>query len=330
MLRSVSFVGPPGWVLAEHFVVPCVPPYRLDLTVAVLRRTPHNPVDILAADGRYLRAFACPTGLRVCVAYQPPGTNTLHIALYLPTTANGERKAPNEELRVRIPQMLGTGVDLSGFYALAANVPELASLVVQARGVKSPRYPSLWETLCNAVVFQQVSLEAAIATMRRVIAYCSTPLEFGDIQLYPFPTAAKLMEIDPMVLRSLGMSAAKERTLREVADLLLNWRLMAEDLEALPTVDAMARLTLLRGIGPWTAAVVMLRGFGRLDVFPAGDSGARRNLRELLGTSVGEDEDPEAAAILDAFGPWRGMLYYHLLLWRLSRRGLVSLAANGS
>ena len=113
MLQSESFAGPPGWVLCEHFVVPCVPPYRLDLTVAVLRRTSLNPVDVLDTHGSYLRAFAGPKGLRVCVAHQLPDTNILHIALYLP---DNERKAPNEELRVRIPQMLGTGVNLSGFY----------------------------------------------------------------------------------------------------------------------------------------------------------------------------------------------------------------------
>src|SRR5689334_23845957 len=100
--------------------------------------------------------------------------------------------------------MLGTGVNLSGFYTVAAKVPEIASLVVQARGVKPPRYPSLWEALCNAVVFQQVSLEAAMATMRRVIAHCSAPLTFGDVQLYPFLSPTQLLKTDSTVLRSLG------------------------------------------------------------------------------------------------------------------------------
>jgi DNA-3-methyladenine glycosylase II len=294
--------------------------------VAVLRRTPLNLVDVLAVDGRYLRAFDGPEGPRVCVAYQPPSASTLQVALYQPKVTNNEGGVPNTELRQRISQLLGTAVDLSGFYAVAANVPELAPLVAQARGVKPPRYPSLWEALCNAVAFQQLSLEAAITTMRRVIAHCSTPLVFGEVQLYPFPTPATFRDTDPVVLRSLGLSARKVRTLQEAADLLLAGQLTAEKLESLPTAEAMAQLVLLRGIGPWTAAVVMLRGFGRLDVFPAGDSGARRNLRGLLGAAAGEVADGEA--ILAALGPWRGMLYFHLLLWRLSRRGLVSLAAS--
>jgi DNA-3-methyladenine glycosylase II len=163
--------------------------------------------------------------------------------------------------------------------------------------------------------------------MRRVIAHHSAPLVFGDTQLYSFPRPASILETDLAVLRSLGLSAAKACTLQQAAGLLVAGQLTAESLNTLPTTDAMARLMLLRGIGPWTAAVVMLRGFGRLDVFPAGDSGARHSLRGLLGASVGEDT--EGAAILDALGPWRGMLYYHLLLWRLAKRGRISLAASG-
>ena len=113
------------------------------------------------------------------------------------------------------------------------------------------------------------------------------------------------------------------RTLHEVAGTLLDGQLTANELAALPTLAAMSRLTLLRGIGPWTAAVIMLRGFGKLDIFPAGDSGARRNLRGLLRDAAGPDI--EGAGIQRALGPWRGMLYYHLLLWRLAGRGLVNL-----
>jgi DNA-3-methyladenine glycosylase II len=86
----------------------------------------------------------------------------------------------------------------------------------------------------------------------------------------------------------------------------------------------LTRRSALRGIGPWTAAVVMLRGFGRLDVFLAGDSGAQRNMRGLLGTEV-TGPDSEGTTILEVLGPWRGMLYYHLLLWRLAGRGVISL-----
>jgi DNA-3-methyladenine glycosylase II len=62
--------------------------------------------------------------------------------------------------------------------------------------------------------------------------------------------------------------------------------------------------------------VILLRGLGRLDVFPANDSSVARNLT-LLGGPAALDVE----TLLDTLGPERGMLYYHLLLGRLENRG---------
>jgi DNA-3-methyladenine glycosylase II len=319
-MQNDPLTPPQGWALAERFALHCTPPYRLDLTVSALRRVPSNPVDTLTAGGHYMRAFARPSGITVCLATQQPNTSTLDVAFYQPS---GAAPTPDAELKELVRTMLAIDVDLSAFYAVAEKVPELASLVKRARGVKPPRYSSLWEALCNSVLFQQVSLESAMSIMRRLVAHLAQPVVFGDTLLYPFPAPEAYLETDPDLLRSLGLSAAKVRTLHDVASMLLDGQLTAKELAALPTPAAMSRLTLLRGIGPWTAAVVMLRGFGRLDVFPAGDSGARRSLHGLLGDAAGPDS--EGADVLAALGPWRGMLYYHLLLWRLAGRGLVNL-----
>jgi DNA-3-methyladenine glycosylase II len=80
----------------------------------------------------------------------------------------------------------------------------------------------------------------------------------------------------------------------------------------MPREDALEALRELPGIGGWSAAVVLLRGCGRLDVFPRGDSGARAAIRAL---SQGADADPDTVA--ERLGNLRGMLYFHLLLGRL-------------
>ena len=66
----------------------------------------------------------------------------------------------------------------------------------------------------------------------------------------------------------------------------------------LPTGQAAERLVQLRGIGPWSAAVVLLRGFGRLDTFPLRDSGVARTAALLSG-----DPDVDLDAVLEALGP---------------------------
>jgi len=62
--------------------------------------------------------------------------------------------------------------------------------------------------------------------------------------------------------------------------------------------------------------VILLRGLGRLDVFPANDTSVARNL-----TLVGGPVPLDVETLLYTLGPERGMLYYHLLLGRLERRG---------
>ena len=82
------------------------------------------------------------------------------------------------------------------------------------------------------------------------------------------------------------------------------------------TSEAAAVFGAIKGVGPWTAAVVLLRGLGRLDVFPANDSSVVRNMR-----LVGGPPPSDLSAALAALSPQEGMLYYHLLLARLESRG---------
>lgn len=312
-----------GWVLADRLRVPVAASYRLDLTVAVLRRTAANLVDVWTDDGRYLRATVTPHGPQVHAVTQARDAKELEVAVYVPAPGPARRPSP-PALGLEPRLTLGTRVDLAGFYAAARGLPLLWPLVESARGVRPPRYTSLWEAICNSVMFQQVSLEAAIAVMGRMVAHFGDAVRFGPSTLHSFPEPAAIRDADPMTLRGFGLSASKARTLRDAADAIIAGRLTDEEIEGLSTAAASVRLTREWGIGHWTASVILLRGFGRLDVFPLGDSGARRGLRNLRGVhSAGGD--PDATELLDALGPWRGMLYYHLLLQRLQRRGEVDL-----
>jgi DNA-3-methyladenine glycosylase II len=73
----------------------------------------------------------------------------------------------------------------------------------------------------------------------------------------------------------------------------------------------------IKGIGPWTAAVILLRGLGRLDMFPGNDSGVAANLARVSGKRL------DAAPIAAALGSQRGMLYFCLLLARLEAIGEI-------
>ncbi len=286
-------------------------PYRLDLTAVVLRRLSTNAVDVF--DGAVYRRLLGDPREPVLLSVEQRAPDALAVRLDGP---GAESFDPHAVVR----RLLGTDVDLTPFYAGAARVPWLHAIATRARGVRPPRYPSLWETACNAIVYQQISIHAAGAILRRVIEAFANPVDAGDVRLMPFPDPRTLLAADGVELRRAGLSVHKVNALCAVATAIEAGDLDEAALERLPTPELLDALVAHKGIGPWTAAVIALRGFGRLDVFPMKDSGVARALR-----TMSADPDTQAAPVLDALRPQQGMLYYHLLLGRLDAAGEVRL-----
>lgn len=300
---------------AEHrYSVRVREPYRLDLTVTVLRRLPTNLVDVLTPEGEYLRVLGDMAESVVVRARQPsPGTLTIKL--------DGDRREHPRMLAL-VRRMLGVEVDLTRFYQSASGIPWLHRLALRMRGVKPPRYPTLWEACVNAIVFQQVSLVAASTIMGRLTMGLGEPVERHGVRLYRFPGVRQFQDAPDRLLRAAGLSAGKLGTLRRVGEAIGGGALDEARLEARPSPEAASLLRSIKGIGPWTAAVILLRGLGRLDVFPANDTSVPRNLALVSGSAP-----LDVGAVLEALGPQRGMLYYHLLLARLEARADLDVSA---
>jgi len=291
----------------ERRRLPVVAPYRLDLTANVLRRLSSNVVDRFSADGAYSRAldgFSTP----VVVTVRQSAADALEVELDAPP---GE----SERALALVSRMLGVDRDMRRFDRRAAKIPWLRALAKRMRGVKPPRYPTLWEACVNAVVFQQISLFAAAAILQRVIEALGIAVVHAGDRLYAFPTPQAMLGASDETLARTGLSVGKYTTLKRVADAIVSGTLDEAMLEERPSPDSAALLTAIKGIGPWTAAVILLRGLGRLDAFPMNDSGIARGLTRLNAGAVDLD------AALEILGDQRGMLYYHVLLSWLDSRG---------
>jgi DNA-3-methyladenine glycosylase II len=285
-------------------------PYRLDLTVTALRRLATNVVDVLTADGRYIRALEGAHGdLIASVTQSSPATLTV--------TIDGDKRDHGTAL-ASIARMLGVDRNLTPFDHAAARIPWLSALAARMRGVKPPRYATLWEAFVNVVAFQQLSLQAASTIVRRLIVAYRPALDRDGVSVYMFPGPEHLLAASEPALRATGLSHRKVATLRQASEALATGRLDPATLERTPSVEAAALLQEIEGIGPWSAAVILLRGLGRLDVFPFNDTSVARNL-SLVGAPVRPDLD----SVVTALWPQQGMLYYHLLLARLEARGEV-------
>ncbi len=308
------------------FVLAATPPFRLDLTAWVLRRRIDNQIDHW--DGQTYRRLL-PLGparapLAVAVRQDDPARPEIQVTLA--GAGAGPAAAPAAEASLR--RMLGLDVDLTDFYRLAAADPLLAPLAERFRGFKPPRYPSVFETLTNAIACQQITLTLGITLLNRLAeAYGGThPVPaVGDaapIPAHAFPLPEELAALAPEALRPLGFSGRKAEYIIGVAGAIAAGDLDLEALAALDNAAALENLLRLRGVGRWSAEYVLLRGLGRLDTFPGDDVGARNGLQRWLGREEKMNYDAIQQEIA-RWQPYGGLIYFHMLLDSLDRRGAI-------
>ena len=315
--KTASF-RPAGRQSREFWLKPLAP-FRLDLTVWALRRRPANLIDCW--DGQTYRRVLVLGDRAVEAAvtqHGPPDSSRLRVRLSgarLPVAENAAKAV--------LERVLGSRLDLSPFYRLAGADAKLGPLAERFRGLKPPRFPSLFEALANAIACQQMSLSLGILLLSRLAERFGLNRQKTVEAAHSFPPPGKLARLEPEVFREMGFSRQKGRALialaREFRDHSEEW----ERIERLDNDTAFQRLLELRGVGRWSAEYALLRGSGRLDVYPGDDVGARNNLTRWLG--LRKPLDYKGVRRLTAkWQPYAGLVYFHLLLDRLEKAGLLN------
>ncbi len=128
-----------------------------------------------------------------------------------------------------------------------------------------------------------------------------------------FPRPEQLAGRAVEEFRALGFSTNKARALLTLADTFGDDPAGFDDLPQLSNEEACRRLLGLRGIGIWSAEYVLLRGLGRLDVFPSGDMGAGNRIAKWLGVP-GPLDNVSVKVQLPELADYAGLLYFHMLL----------------
>lgn len=302
------------------FSIEPIPPYRLNLTVWILRRRPENILDLW--DGEtYQRALNTGSGpVLVSVRQEGPSEDPL---LQITATGPGVTEGSVPALRDTVTSMLGTGVDLSGFERLAHEHPALETLVQRFRGAKPTRYPTIYEGLINAIVCQQITLTFGQRILGWLIEACGRSIEVDGRGYYAFPEPADFLTMTPEALREIKFSRQKTAAAIDLSRGLIEGTIDLDTLGDLPDDEAVARLRELRGVGRWTAEYVLLRAIGRVHIFPGDDVGGRNNVQHWLGIEEKLDYDG-VRDVLAAWGDYAGLLYFYTLLMRLDEKGALS------
>ena len=159
-----------------------------------------------------------------------------------------------------------------------------------------------FQALVNSVIAQQLSVKAADTITARV-----------TLALHDDVSPTSMLHVAELDLRSAGLSRAKTRTIKELADA---WHANEYDFAdpKLSDHEIVTELTKLWGIGRWTAEMFLMFTLHRLDIWPTGDLAMRRGWEQIHGLT--EYVDPK---LLDdqgeIFRPYRSVAAWYC--WRM-------------
>jgi DNA-3-methyladenine glycosylase II len=306
------------------FRLKALPPFRLDFTVWVLRRRMENTWD--RWDGETYRRVLVVQGRPVDIAVAqtgPPDNPELKVS------ATGIRlnTGMEESLNVILGRVLGLQTDLTELYRLAGKDSRLKSLASKFRGMKPPRYPSVFEALVNAITCQQFTLTAGIRLLSRLVGTWGLPFADDKHHERAFPRPQDLAALEVEDFKKLGFSRQKAQSIIDLSRIAVNEGKDLEELAAFNDEAVLENLTRIRGVGRWTAEYVLLRGLGRTHIFPGDDVGVRNKLQSWLKVSKPLDYEG-VGRILNRWKPYGGLVYFLLLLNSLAEQGLVETEEN--
>ena len=189
-------------------------------------------------------------------------------------------------------------------------------------GLKPPRFTSIFEALCNAVSCQQLSLDAGLQIQNRLIQLAGKSISINDKLFYAFPAPKDVANCSIEELKKTGFSAHKCDTLLEISSAINANEILFDSLDNKSNEEIVKILCEFKGIGRWSAEYVLLRGLSRIEIFPGDDVGARNNLQQLLNYNKKLDYE-EISKITKKWYPTAGFIYFHLLLQKLIKKGLL-------
>lgn len=185
--------------------------------------------------------------------------------------------------------------------ALVVLDPDLTPLLAVSGEVPLRLGPPGFAGLARIVNGQLLSVASASAINARFEAL------LGEV------SAVRFLALDEQAVRDCGLSRAKYRTMRQLAEAELSGAIDYDGLGDLPVDDAMKALVALPGIGPWTAEIYLLSAIGHADVFPAGDLVLQKMVGHVTHSAVKPDTS-QTQKIATKWAPYRASAAR--LLWR--------------
>lgn len=179
----------------------------------------------------------------------------------------------------------------------------MAKLIARTSPFRLPRPDSRhFEALAESILYQQLAGAAAGAIHRRFVALFDDDLS---------PEA--VLSLHPRRMRGVGLSRSKVAAIRDLAAKIVDGTVRLQRIGRLPDEEIVSSLSVVRGIGTWTAEMFLIFQLRRLDVWPIGDYGVRKGYALAYGLRK-LPTPQELLALGERFRPYRTVAAWYC--WR--------------
>ncbi|MEU2407292.1 hypothetical protein SSPNP10_23665 [Streptomyces sp. NP10] len=275
-------------------------PLDLRLVLGPLRRGPADPTFRMTGDGTFWRATRTPAG---------PGT--LRIARRGDRIAAAAWGPGADWLLEGLPALLGAEDDPDAF------VPRHRLLALtrhRRQGLRLLRTGLVLESLIPSVLEQKVTTDEAYRAWRHLVRRFGTPAPgpTADLGLHVMPDPRGWAMIPSWEWHKANVDAKRSSTILRAVRVARR----LEEAATMPLPEALARLQLIPGIGPWTAAETLQRSNGAADAVTIGDL----HLPGIVGHALADNRDADDEEMLRLLTPYEGQRHRATRLILLSGR----------
>jgi DNA-3-methyladenine glycosylase II len=179
---------------------------------------------------------------------------------------------------------------------------KLAKVIDQVGSYNLPITKNPYESLVGAIITQQLSGKAADSISARFRGI------YGK-----FPKPSDVLKTSDGKLRKAGLSYMKVSYIKDLSNKVESKELRLSHMKNLTDEEVIEQLTIVKGIGRWTAEMFLIFSLGRQDVLPVGDLGLKKGIQRLYSLSELPEKE-EMEKIAQKWRPYRSVATWYL--WR--------------
>ncbi len=151
--------------------------------------------------------------------------------------------------------------------------PEMAPLLDAFQMEDLQPETDFYRSLTRAIIYQQLSGKAAKKISDRFVALYKEK---------KYPSPKDVLKTDHEILRSVGLSNAKAKYIKNISQAFLDGSVDHQNLGSLSDDEIMNQLVSIKGVGPWTAQMFLMFTLNRPDIFTTGDLGVQKGFKQYF------------------------------------------------